>query len=396
MTQFFAVVLPALILFCGLSIDVGIIELTRLQMQSAADAAVLGAEVEAERGTGNWVNIGQAEAGINGFTNGLNNASVTLIQKATNGPYAGRYDTVQATITQPVHTVFMGMLNGGTINLTVQSAALITPCAFFSNAKGLQTYALQGVTGSLIGNTCPIYVNTNMSVGPAAQVAVEAVDVAGSSGASSNSGYVYPAPAYNVPAAADPLATLAAPTFVGCNHTSFSVTGGLATLNPGTYCKGLNLTNAIVTLNPGLYIITGGATWSGATVFGSGVTLFFTQGGGGGFGQFKVLYSIVSMSAPTDSSSGGIPAILVFADRNWVATGAQDFQLNTSPISGDGVWYLSGAGLALLSCGNISAPHYLGIVADNLYYSGTILQLSNNYSYVATGDPMRRSGTLIQ
>jgi len=396
MIHFFAVVLPGLILFCGLSIDIGVIELTRLQMQSAADAAALSAELEAERGTGNWISVGQLESGVNGFLNGAANNTVNVFQMADYGAYNGRYDALETTITKNVRTVFMGMLNGGYVTVTVKSTALVTPCVFLLDNKHLQSYALVTTSGSLTGNSCPVYINTNMYLNSVGIVSTEAVDLGGSAASSSNSGYVYPYPAYNVPVTSDPLINTASPTFVGCNHTSYTITSGVATLNPGTYCKGLNISNAIVTLNPGLYIITGGATWTSSTITGSGVTLFFTEGGGGSYGQFKILYSIVSLSAPNDASSGGVPAILVFGDRNWVATAAQDFQINTSTVSGDGIWYISNTGLYIWSSGVLTGTHYFGIVADNLYYAGTYVIPLNNYSYVSTGNPMRTKGGLIQ
>ena len=50
MSLFFAIALPVLILFCGLTLDVGRAELLKIQMQSASDAAAIGAELESERG----------------------------------------------------------------------------------------------------------------------------------------------------------------------------------------------------------------------------------------------------------------------------------------------------------------------------------------------------------
>jgi Flp pilus assembly protein TadG len=395
MIQFFAVVLPILILFCGFSIDIGMLEFKKLQMQSAADAAALGGELEAERGTNNWVNIGIAEAGVNGFTNGANNTTVSVVEQATTGAYNGRYDAIQATITQTVNTVFMGALGGGTFTLTAQSSALITPCIYGLGTGTLQNQSIIVYTGSLLGESCPIYATTE-NVLPYGQVAVEAVDVSGSSATSSNSGFIYPSPVFNVPKITDPLAWETAPSFGSCTTTSYNKTSGSATLNPGTYCKGLNISNATVTLNPGLYIITGGASWTNATVSGSGVTLFFTSGGGGGYGQFLINSSTVTISAPNDSSAGGIPAILVFASPNWTTTGAQDFQAISSSFQGDGIWYIPKAGLEVWSCSNFTGTHYLGIVADNLFTAGTQLKLLNNYSYVATGNPFRKQGTLVQ
>jgi hypothetical protein len=392
----FAVVLPLLILFCGLSIDIGMLEYKKLQMQSAADAAALGGEVEAERGTGNWVAIGKAEAAINGFTDGSNNTTVSVVEQATSGAYNGRYDAIQATISQTVNTVFMGALNGGKFTLTAQSSALMTPCVYTLGNGSLQNYSFMVYTGSVLADSCPIYA-TSEDVLSNGHIAVESVDISGPSSTSTNAGYIYPWPVFNVPVINDPLVSMASPSFSSCNHTSYKITSGSATLSPGTYCKGLNISNATVTLKPGLYVITGGANWSGATVSGAGVTLFFTNGGGGGYGQFLIQGgSNVTISAANDSSNGAIPAILVFADRNWVTTGAQDFQLVSSTVSGDGIWYIPNAGLEIWSLGTYTAPHYLGVVSDNIFTAGTLFEPVNNYSYVTTGNPFRQAGTLIQ
>jgi Flp pilus assembly protein TadG len=409
MIQLFAVVLPVLILFCGLSVDIGMLELKKIQMQTAADAAALGGELEAERGTNNWVNIATAEAGINGFTNGSNNTTVSVVEGATSGAYNGRYDAIQATITQSVHTVFMGALHGGTFTLTAQSSALMTPC-IYTLGTTLQNYSLIVATGSLLGISCPIYA-TSEQVQAYGQIEAEAVDVSGSASSSSNVGIkTYPSPVYNVPTITDPLSSYASvatqPSFSSCgSHSSTTNITTTTTLSPGTYCKGLNITNATVTLNPGLYIITGGANWNGATVSGTGVTLFFTTGGGGGYGQFIIQNSsTVTMSAANDDSNGAIPAILVWADKTWTHTNAQDFQLIQSTIYGDGIWYTPAAGIKVQNIdtsysttNNIyTAPNYMGFVADNMYLTGTQIAPVNNYSYVTTGNPFRAKGTLIQ
>ena len=164
MTLFFAVTLPIIILFCGLCLDLGLLEVRQLQLQSAADAAVLGAEMEAERGSSSAQvrAVGIADAGVNGFTNGSNNVTVTLPQfpdyptYPTSGAYAGRWDAFQSTVTQSVSTIFMGALNGGKVTLSAQAAALLTPCIYLTGTGSLQQYTLDVVTGSLNGASCPV------------------------------------------------------------------------------------------------------------------------------------------------------------------------------------------------------------------------------------------------
>jgi len=403
MLVLFAAVLPVIVLFCGLCVDVGLLQLKQLQMQSAADSAALAAEIEAERGTDDWLTQAQQDAAVNGFTDGSNNTTVSIGIQPSSGSYANRYDVFQATISQTVNTVFMGTLNGGTVTLTAQSQALMTPCIYLTGSGGLQTYTLVLGTGSIVGETCPAYINTNILIGTPTTPAtsLEAIDVSGSAGGSSGASKTYPSVTFNTPALTDPLAATASPSFSACQaaNTSYSKSNvsSLLTLSPGTYCNGITLNNdSNVVFNPGKYIITGGATWTNSTVSGTGVTLFFTQGGGGSYGQFSIHNSTVTLSAPTDTSNGGIPGILVFADRNWVATSAQDFIVWNTSFVGDGIWYLTGAGLLVYDCTNFYGPNYMGLVADNGVFWGTEAIFRNNYSNVPTGNPFRTIGALAQ
>jgi hypothetical protein len=397
MLPFFCVTLPVIILFCGLSIDLGMFELQLQRMQTAADAAAISAELEAERGTENWVNLGKQDASQNGFTDGQNGTKVSVVEGANYGAYSGRYDALQVTISQPVKTLFMGALNGGYITATARSVAQITPCVYLLGTT-LQSYTLNGYSGDFKGDSCPFNINNNITT-TALSLVPEALNVSGPASSSSISGYEFPSPNYNAPTVTDPLSYVTSPTFSGtCNHTSFSLYNatGTNTLNPGTYCKGMNITNSNATLNPGLYVITGGGTWYNSTVTGSGVTLYFTSGGGGTDSKFILSQSTVTLSAPNTSSNGSIAAILVFADRNWTHTNPQDFDIINSTFTGDGIWYLPAAGLYISNSGVVTGTNYFGIVADNMTLTGTSVRPINNYSYVTTGNPFRTQSPLVQ
>jgi hypothetical protein len=408
MLPLFAIVLPAIVLFCGLCLDVGLIELKQLQLQSAADAAALGAELEAERGTGNWINIATLDAGVNGFVNGQNNVTVTVAQKATFGAYAGRYDAIQATITQTIKTIFMGTLNGGSVTLTAQGVSVMTPCLYLTGTGALQQYSLDVQSGSVNANSCPVYVNTSMRVQAYGKMAVEAINVAGAASGSVLAGsVVYPPPYFNVPTMADPLASVTQPPYTGCVYnTGYNVSNNSnATLSPTSYCNGLTFSNSTVSLSPGTYFITGTATWTNSTVTGTGVTLFFTHDAGGAYRGLQVSNSTVTLSAPTAVSSP-YQGIVVFTDRAWVPHNPpQDFQLTNSNVTTDGIWYLTGTGLAVSSClaataaaGNctLTGNNYFGVIADNMLVNGTIFTPLNNYSNLSTGNPLSLLGPLVQ
>ncbi len=397
MLVFFAAVLPVIILFCGLSIDIAMLQLKKLQMQSAADAAVLNAELEVERGTGNWVSMGRLEAAAAGFRNGSNSVTVTISNPPASGPYHGYYDTLQATITQQVRTIFLGTLNSGFATVTANAVAMVPPCTYFSNATGTNSISLSVASAAMTSHYCPVYANTGIAIDYFATLGSFGDNNAGPAGASNISGSTWVPPRFGAAVVPDPLAWLASPSFSGsCDHTSYTVSSTTATLQPGSYCKGLTLTGSTVTLNPGLYVITGGATWNTSTVSGTGVTLFFTTGGGASYGQFKIFSSTLSLSAPTDASGGGTPAILIFGDRNWVRTTSGDFQLHGTTFYGDGIWYTTGTGISLQNCGTMQAPNYLAFNTDSSYIYATNMHPSGNFSNIPTGNPFRPLGGLVQ
>jgi hypothetical protein len=370
-----------ILLFCGLSLDVGLLRLKQLQMQSAADAGALG----------------------------VNNVTVTVTWPSNYGDYNGFYDVMHVQITQSVRTIFMGAINGGMVTVSVHSGALMPPCAYLMTAAGLSGgYAFSG-TNKQINNDagtdlrCPVYANGNMTLDSVSNLDAYAINVTGSASGSSLLGSIFPPPRFNAQTMADPLAGLASPGFSApCTKTAYTVTGGTATLSPGTYCgtsskPGIVLQNATVTLNPGLYIVTGGVHWSNTTVNGTGITMFFTQGNGAGYGQ--VIFdsnSKVYISAPLDSSGGGIPTLLFFCDRNWVQTAAQDFKVDGALFAGDGIWYTTGTGISLLNAGSLYAPDYLAMVTDSLYNESSTLGLFSDFSMVPTGNPFRTRAVLVQ
>jgi hypothetical protein len=416
MSTLFAMALIVCVLFCGLTIDIGRMELEKIQMQSAADAAAVGAELETERGTWNWQTMGKSDASLNGFTDGQNGATVTVIQDPTSGAYVGRYDAIQVTITQTLKTLFMGTLNGGSYTLTVRSVALVPTCNYFLGAASASyTYTFQNQSATL-NSSCPIYVNYSDSVDYFSDFFGFGANVSGPSSASYSQGWesqqsqgpTWPqtslAPTFGSPAMADPLASITQPVFSSCDKTSYKLTTGSAILNPGTYCGtastvGMTVTNASVTLNPGLYVITGGAVWDKATVTGAGVTLFFTKGNGAQYGQLLVSGSgpsTLTLSAPTDTSAGGLAGILFFADRNWVATGGADFSFNTNgSFTGDGIWYLPGAGIYIWA-NSFSNPRYRSILARNIYFFGTTINGGQDFSTFSGGSPFRTQPVLVE
>jgi len=403
MTASFFLSLIALLLVAGLAIDVGALQLRQRRAQTAADAAALGAAYENARGNSDWVSAGQADAGLNGFTNGSNGVVVAIVSPPTAGNYSGITSDTQATVTQTALTSFMALVHSpyATVQARAVAQAASSPnCISTLDASMSRSLMLSGT----INASCAAFVNSSSSsalnLDGGSSLTTTSTNIVGGY---TNSGYISSSPTTGVSAQTDPLASLTQPSFSSCTYTNTQVNSstGARTLSPGTYCGGITVSGANLTLQPGLYIITGGINWnSSSTVTGAGVTLFFTTGGGSGYGQVVISGGVtVNLSAPLNSSSGGIPGILMWGDRNWDST-SQNVNFNGGSVSKmEGYLYFPTTGM-IVSTGTLSSGsgNYLDIIADNLTVNGgaTLTLPTPNYAQVSGGNPVKSGVSLAE
>ncbi len=394
----FVVILSALLGFCALGFEIGLLELKHLQLQRAADAAALGGAYAFERGSSNWTTAALADAALNGFTSGVNNVNVNPIHTPTAGTFNNNKSAFQVTVSQQVSTIFQT----GTYTLSAQAVALLPPCVYLtSTSTSAATYSVDAST--MIVN-CSAYLG--YSVHFSSTTGINVSDYASYIGGPSGASNITPAPGiyYNYPIQPDPLAYVPSPTYTCAGTGGTSITsGGTTALPPGTYCGGLTVTNSTVTLSPGLYTITGGVTLNKATLNGTGVTLFLSSStGASGYGKFSATNgSTLNLSAPTSSAGGTVPGIVIFGDRNWSESSgpsptSQDFTMNGSTLTGDGIIYLTNTGINCVGC-TMQGTNYFGIVASNMSEtSGGNITLSGNFSYLPGGNPFRPRESLAQ
>ena len=366
---------------CGLVVDLGDFELTRIQMQNAADAAALGAELAVEAG-------GQSAAGIqeaaqNGYKNGTNGVTVTIASPPTSGAYLNSPFAVQAIITKQVSGVFLR--TNFTLTAKATAFGIPTPCAYFLNRSS--SIVSMNAINQTIQATCPFYFGYNYYLNGGSSSSGSQFFVASAPG--NSSGLVSPSPAFGAPSIADPLSYLATPAVGGCNYTGYTVNAS-ATLQPGVYCGGLSInTTSTVTLSPGTYIILGSLSINGPTLNGAGVTFFISQAYGYTAGPTMIQNVNSVLSAPT---SGALQGILYFSDRALTPGQANLSMQNwNSGSKTDGIFYLSGQEL-LLSNLNLVPNKYLGFVADYASIHNTGLSPAADYSPLGGVNPFRPVG----
>ncbi len=128
---------------------------------------------------------------------------------------------------------------------------------------------------------------------------------------------ITPTPETNCDDATDPLASLSAPAYGGCNFIGLELDDAITTLYPGVYCDGLTIkNNSDVTFNPGTYIIKDGQFFvdSNSHITGSEVGFYLT-------GDDATLHFTSNTHVTlTPQISGGMIGVLFFQDPNFGGT----------------------------------------------------------------------------
>ncbi|MGC2658365.1 MAG: Tad domain-containing protein [Bryobacteraceae bacterium] len=400
----FSLMFMASLIIAGLAMDTGYMEYQRRLLQNATDAASLGALCEKQRGKTDWVQAGTSDAALNGFTNGVNSVAVNIQNPPPAGNYNGITTAIQASITKTQPTFFMPLVNINSVNLATaavsQPGQNTTYCMYALNGTNSRTWQMSGSAN--IG--CGIMINSSSSsalnLDGGSSLKASSINIVGNY---TNSGTISPTPKTGVSAVSDPLASTASPSFSSCTYTNWQMNSGTGskTLSPGTYCGGITISaqNLTATFNPGLYIVTGGINWNAqSNIVGSGVTFFFTKGGGSQYGQVTISGQVkVNLSAPTTTANGGIPGILMFGDRSWIST-SQNVNINGASFAKlEGILYFPYTGM-IITGQTSTTGNYLGIVADNITVNGgaSLVAPAPNYSAVSGGSPFKAGVTLAQ
>ena len=390
----FVITLSVLLGFCGLGIEVGMMQLEKQKLQSAADAAALEASYSIPSKTAE-LSGAQADAALNGFTNNGTTTTVTVTYPPATGLYAGNALAVQATVTQRMNPMFIP----GAITLSATSTALASPqsCVYLMSTTQQPTLAAQAETGSQITATCSFYLGLSYNFNPnSTSTGAQFYVAANASYSAASSGAPTPPAIFGVPRQSDPLAYVPTPSIQpGCLKTNFTIDSPSApqTIYPGNYCGGLEISHTgynVVTLSPGTYVIAGSLTFQNdVRVAGTGVTFYLTQIAGYSYGTMSINNTLMTLSAPT---SGPLQGILFFSDRTMpaLASGSYEFTFQSMNAGStmDGILYAPGQAIFANSA-TLQGTRYFGMDAASLSIQNSGFHPSANYSTLAGGNPFR-------
>ncbi|HVN90427.1 MAG TPA: pilus assembly protein TadG-related protein [Candidatus Binataceae bacterium] len=208
----------ALVGFAGLATDIGYFYTVRRHMQTAADAAAVAAANQQSNGT-----AAQAAADVtslNGFTNGVNNTTVTITNPTMTSPYpSGTYYKV--VVSSKVPTYFLSVLGFHTMTVTTTALAgtvngSSTILALNGSSSGITVDSGASVTvggGGSVQGGCGVVSNAGMTnngtiTAPAVGVVTS---VSGTQPANLHT---------NIQPVSDPLSNCSVPTETPCTRKS--------------------------------------------------------------------------------------------------------------------------------------------------------------------------------
>lgn len=388
-----ALTLPVMVGFLGLSLDTSLWYLHQRNMQTAADATALatGYHVSGSATSNSLRPIAESEADRNDY-GPSGGVTVTTNRPPASGAYTADTSAVEVILTRPESRMFSMLFLNSDPNIDARAVAKNQPsgraCILALDPSADDALRFQGNTTVNL-NGCIAAANSNS--GSAVNLNGEAISLVGnvtltaqnlytagtySVGGSSTLNTV-DTPVTNANPIPDPYAGLANPSVSGCGGGNSLTINNTQTLSPGVFCNGLRLNaNADVTLNPGTYYIDRGTfkVNGGAKLRGSNVTIVLTSSTGSSYADVDINGGAdVQLDA---STSGTYAGVLFYQDRRASSSGSNKFNGN-STTKFNGAIYIPNQSVDF-NGGNVSATNTCTqVIARLVLFSGNS-NMSNN------------------
>ena len=348
------------------------------QMQNAADAAALSASIDKLANnsiSSDALNTSaNSAAQRNGFSNGVNNVTVTA-SSPTTGAYVGAAGAVKVVIQKSAQSFIFGNVLNTLLGQRAASPFTLTATSVAAQSTytktattTVPTYSSEGCIVALTPNAeqgisitsfnnftsdCSImsngtaatqdanasiymgsFNNATLTVTAGSGISEAAIWTRGSF-YTTNNNHVYASPQLvnQTTTLNDPYGSYSIPTLSTCDYSNYSASSGSSvTLGPGVYCGGLTITSVNnVYFQPGTYYIANGdfyissvngvscptCTTSGDKILGTTFVLTQTTGNNNNIGGVKITSeNNVTLNAPGKGTSEPYQGILFFQDRN--------------------------------------------------------------------------------
>lgn len=393
-----AVAAPVIFGFAGVSIDVGVWYANMRLTQAATDSAAIAGALEVLRSDSNSmaiVNAVNQDLGDNGFGTSHGD-TVTIYYPPIAGPNAGSTDSVEIIVVRPTASLFGEVLFAGGANVTARAVAMADindTCVWSLNPSASGAVTVSG--GAQVNLGCGVLVNSNnpsaLTQGGSSCLNSTEIRVVGDvSGGSCMSS----TPLTGVTPIIDPLATVQAPSYGGCDfpNTINVNSGQTRNLTPGVYCGAIRVTDGTVNFASGLYVLDGAELNLGGQSHVTGIDVSFYLTPNVDTNPEAITINAgadVTLKAPAD---GPLPGILFYHDRNAPKV---THKLNGgSNMDLEGIIYFPSADLHFSGGSDLDSTTSL-IIADTVTFTGnTEIGDFENTPHIV--NPLLISATLIE
>ena len=318
----FALMLPILVGFVALGVEVSFWFVQHRDLQSAADAAAIGASYSV-KSNGSSSEIDAAalqEAERNGLVT-ADGDSITVNKPPTSGAFTSNEFAVEVVLSRPVALLFSGVFLDNAISVDTRAVATLTSeteaCVLALDTSSSGTLTNQG-NAAITMTGCAVAVNSSsssaMGITGTSTLTTDCAYVVGDFSVGSNAALTTECPSAQSGSLAvdDPYEDVAEPAIASCLQTNFSISSG--TLPQGTYCRGVNFSGTVALETGGIYVIDRGSfkVNAGATLTGTNVTIFLTSSTGSQYATVTINGGAnVTLSA---NNSGTYAGLLFYGD----------------------------------------------------------------------------------
>lgn len=378
-----ALLIPALLGFAGLAIDIGWLYFNKIGMQNAADAGAMAGAFQLKRGQSyaSIETMARHDTSINGYTHGTDGTTVTVNTPPASGKFLDNTNYVEVIINQQVETFFIKFVYTPAISVSGRAVAGFSSSAYSncvitlnSTSKKQSLLITQGT--NLQMSDCGVYVDSTsreaVKVEKTSVLNARSIYVVGDV---NNAGVITPTPITGAEFLTDPLLAYAPLAPGPCTFTKKQIYKVNTTINPGVYCGGIEIQqSSTITFNPGIYYLIGFGllTSSNATLIGNDVTFINSFATGYKYGPIDIGSNgpaTITLSAPTTGANKGV---LFYNDRQ------APFTVNTIGGGKNGNVLVNLTGILYFPTGQLnyrggsmsSAGSYEYLIAFDINFSG--------------------------
>jgi Putative Flp pilus-assembly TadE/G-like len=305
-----ALTAPVLLAAAGAAIDYGVLSMKVTQLHELADSAAIGGAKELSL-------AGSSDQSIASTVQ-----SYITQEGKTNVAYTLRIDrkagSLNVALEETWTPFFAHFLDAGVTPIHVQATASLVGsssiCILALDDAAAKALHLDK-SAKITAKNCGVYSNSTHSQGIRLDMdsSIKSSLICSAGGVKAKTASVSPPPTTDCPPVDDPLADRKPPPTGSCDYSGMKIVEGSKTLDPGTYCDGLEVSGtATVHFNPGTYIVQDGPfkISNNARVDGKHVGFYLA-------GQAAIIdFSGDSSISLSGATSGELSGLLFFEDRS--------------------------------------------------------------------------------